>query len=249
MLELILQDREIAEVVEKVSKQLKGQGPRSKIVEAILVLLHARPMKSAEIASYLGYTTRYISSYLSYWKTRGLVEYIGGYWQLTPLGETIAQQIIDKYKNTQVKEHILLAQQIISEQVKPAINSNNIPVTPPEPSRFLPFIAVKTSQNSPQQAPESQVACIKQAIRYDKLSDEEKEVVDLLLEHYITWGSTYMYVDQIMETLHANEVWLMQVLKKLQVKHIVYLYQDPRLGTRVGFSKTLRKVLDACKQQ
>ena len=245
---MILQDREIAEVVEKVSKQLKGQGPRSKIVEAILVLLHARPMKSAEIASYLGYTTRYVSSYLSYWKTRGLVEYVGGYWQLTPLGENIAQQIIDKYKNAQTKEYILLAQQIISEQVKPAMNNNNISVTPGHSSHFLSFIAAKTGQTSPQQAREQQVDCIKQAIKYDKLSDEEKEIVNILLEHYITWGSTYLYVDQLMEALHANEVWLMQVLKKLQVKHIVYLYQDPRLGTRVGFSKTLRKIFNTCKQ-
>lgn len=243
---MVFRDQELLEVIEQLSKQHKGQGPRSKIMEAILILLYAKPMRSAEIAQHLGFTSRYVSSYLSYWKTRGLVEYVNGLWQLTPQGEQLAQQIIARYKNQQINEYLLLAQQIIGENVNRAKNNNNIQVTQPQSGQILPFIASKTSQTDPKLERKRKVECLLKAISYDKLTDEEKEVLNILLDHYVNWGSTYMYVDQLIETLQANEAWLMRILRMLQTKHLVYLYQDPRLGTRVGFSKSLKKLLQQC---
>ena len=244
---MVFRDEEILEVLAKINKQSKGHGPRSKIMEAIIVLLYAKPMRSAEIAQHLGYTSRYISSYLSYWKTRGLVEYNNGLWQLTPQGELLAQQIISKYRNKQINEYLLLAQQIINEKMSSAINNNNIQVTQPRSSQSLPFIAGQTSQIIPKLERRKHVNCLKESISYNSLTKEEQEVLNILLEHYISWGSTYMYVDQLIEVLQANEAWLMRILRMLQTKHIVYLYQDPKLGTRVGFSKSLKKVLQKCQ--
>ena len=225
---MTFRDEEILEVLTKINKQSKGYGPRSKIMEAIIVLLYAKPMRSAEIAQHLGYTSRYVSSYLSYWKTRGLVEYNNGLWQLTPQGE-------------------LLAQQIMNEKISSAINNNNIQVTQLRSRQSLSFIAEQTSQTIPKLERRKHVTCLKESISYDSLTEEEQEVLDILLDHYINWGSTYMYVDQLIEVLQANEAWLMRILRMLQTKHIIYLYQDPKLGTRVGFSKYLRKILQKCQ--
>jgi len=244
---MVFRDEDVLEVLAKINKQSKGHGPRSKIMEAIIVLLYAKPMRSAEIARHLGYTSRYISSYLSYWKTRGLVEYNNGLWQLTPQGELLAQQIISKYKNKQINEYLLLAQQIINEKISSTINNNNTQVTQLRSSQSLPFIVDQTSQTIPKLERKKHVTCLKESINYNSLTKEEQEVLNILFDHYINWGSTYMYVDQLIEVLQANEAWLMRVLRMLQTKHIVYLYQDPKLGTRVGFSKSLKKILQKCQ--
>ena len=243
------EEREVIEVVEALlEEKWSRSGPRSKIVEAIIVLLHGKPMKAAEIAQYLGYNTRYISSYLSYWRVRGLFEYVNGLWQLTPKGEQVAQLIISRYQEQRFNEYLIIAKQILGEQVKQAVNDNNTRVTLPDSSRSLPFIVSKTSQKIPQPDRKSQVECLKHLINYEELPDEEKEVLDQLFEHYIKWNSTYMYVDQLIDQLKANEIWLMRVLKGLQAKHLIYLYRDPRLGTRVGFSRTAKKLLSQCSK-
>ncbi len=244
------EENEIVEVVETLLKEKWSRsGPRSRLVEALIVLLHGKPMKAAEIAQYLGYNSRYISSYLSYWRVRGLFEYVNGLWQLTPKGEQVAQLIISRYQEQRFNEYLMIAKQILGEQVKTAVNDNNTQVTPHSSSRSLSFIAGKTGQKIPQPDRKHQAECLKQLINYNELPDEEKEVLDLLLEHYTKWNSTYMYVDQIIEQLQANEIWLMKILKSLQAKHLIYLYRDPRLGTRVGFSRSIKKLLGQCARE
>ncbi len=244
------EESEIVEVIETLLKEKWSRsGPRSRLVEALIVLLHGKPMKTAEIAQHLGYNSRYISSYLSYWRVRGLFEYVNGLWQLTPKGEQVAQLIISRYQEQRFNEYLMIAKQILGEQVKTAVNDNNTQVTPHSSSRSLSFIAGKTSQKIPQPDRKYQVECLKQLINYNELPDEEKEVLDLLLEHYIKWNSTYMYVDQLIEQLQANEIWLMRILKSLQAKHLIYLYRDPRLGTRVGFSRSTKKLLGQCARE
>lgn len=241
---------DVAEVVEALLKEKWSRsGPRSKLVEALIVLLHGKPMKTAEIAQYLGYNSRYISSYLSYWRVRGIFEYVNGLWQLTPKGEQVAQLIISRYQEQRFNEYLIIAKQILSEQVKTTVNDNNTRVTPHDSSHSLPFIVDKTGQKIPLPDRKHQMECLKQLINYNELPSEEKEVLDLLVGHYIKWNSTYMYVDQLIEQLQANEIWLVRVLKSLQAKHIIYLYQDPRLGTRVGFSRSIKKLLEQCAKE
>ena len=58
--------REDADInIELNEKQLKT-GPRSKLMEAVLILLLARPLRTSEIAVNLGLETKYESSYPSY---------------------------------------------------------------------------------------------------------------------------------------------------------------------------------------
>ena len=87
-----------------VNRGVNGRGPRSRLVDAIFVMLLARPMRSGEIAGILGYSSRYVASYLSYWRKRGYVEYEGGYWHLTPLGRSYAGRIVAKAARRAIDE-------------------------------------------------------------------------------------------------------------------------------------------------
>jgi len=92
---------DIEAIAQQISEEEKTskESPRSKLVEAILLLLYARPLRTAEIATNLGYETKYISSYLSYWKKKGLVYQEGGRWHLSRRGENIARDIIESQNN------------------------------------------------------------------------------------------------------------------------------------------------------
>ncbi len=112
-------DDDINEIAEEITKQYLKGSPRSKLVEAVIILLHARPLRTSEIASNLGYETKYISSYLSYWKRKGLVYQEGGRWYLSPDGENLAKSIIDSYSNSRFKEMLVIAKQVLEPVNQP----------------------------------------------------------------------------------------------------------------------------------
>lgn len=67
------------------------RGPKSRLVERVFLLLLERgPMRSRDLARELGVEPRYVASYLSYWRARGYVDYVSGFWVLTPAGKTHA---------------------------------------------------------------------------------------------------------------------------------------------------------------
>lgn len=90
-------------------------GPRSKLVEAVLVLLLSRPLKTSEIAENFGLETKYVSSYLNYWKKKGLVYQKAGRWHLTPQGEDFAKEIVQSKNNTN-DQYVTIAKDIFNGQ-------------------------------------------------------------------------------------------------------------------------------------
>ncbi len=225
-----------------------GSGPRSKVVEAIAVLLLARPMRAAEIAQVLGRTSRYVSSYLSYWKTRGLFEYVNGYWQLTREGEEYARNILEKQMNSRVHQYMALAKQILEsgEQVRAAVKDKTRGIRSRGSGLLQPFTVAETYKADKKKQNIPPEYCIQAIIDYSELTPEEQEVLDLLLSHYMKWGTTYLYADQLQRELDADASWLLRVLRLLQTKGIIYIYKDRRLGIRIGFSKRVRSQLEAC---
>ncbi|AEM39381.1 hypothetical protein Pyrfu_1524 [Pyrolobus fumarii 1A] len=250
-----MNDKELQRIAEILATQLAEKekrkkmtriGPRSRIVEAIAVLLYSRPMRAAEIAQILGFTSRYISSYLSYWKTRGLFEYENGYWRLTPLGEEFAREVLQRYTDSQLDRYAILARQILAAPTTPAINDKTAYHPHGQYRNSLPFIAERISivDNERQR----REFCARQlySIYEPNLDEEEKEVLKAILDHYSTWGKTYLYIDQLQERLSADHHWLLSTLRKLQAKDLIYIYHDRRMGARIGLSKQARRVIDDC---
>ena len=241
--------REIARQHEEArSKARRGRGPRSRLVDAIFVMLLAKPMRSAEIAGILGYDARYIASYLSYWKARGYVEYESGLWYLTPLGEDYAREVLERESNDRLSEFIGVAQRILGEakRVRPAMKRKRGRPGEGGGGGSLRFIAGLTGERDNETQDRVAAArCALEALS-DGLSGDEVEVLGALLDHYARWGSTYLYLDQLQEMMGADFNWLVKVLRDLQAKSLVYIYKDPRLGLRVGLAKRAREALQAC---
>lgn len=241
--------RELAREHEEArAKARRGRGPRSRLVDAIFVMLLAKPMRSSEIAGILGHDARYIASYLSYWKTRGYVEYESGLWYLTPLGEDYAREVLERESNDRLSEFIGVAQRILggARQVKPAIKGKRRGSTGIAGSHSSRFIAGLKGYASNERQDRGETArCALESLS-EGLTSDEIEVLSTLLDHYARWGSTYLYIDQLQESMGADFNWLVRVLRDLQSKSLVYIYKDPRLGLRVGLAKRAREALRAC---
>ncbi|ABM81050.1 hypothetical protein [Hyperthermus butylicus] len=239
------------EEVAETSGQERRQGPRSRIVEAIAVLLLARPMRAAEIAQVLGKPTRYVSSYLSYWRTRGLFEYENGFWTLTEKGEEFARSILEREMNSRVAQYAALARQILEqEQVSSTINNNTSTGPRLLSGRIQPFIAAYTGKTGKKRRKQGlpRSACIQAILADLEIDEEERAILEHMLNHYLQWGTSYTYLDQLEHDLEADRVWLLTVLRRLQTKGIMYIYNDRRLGIRVGLSKRLKEFVIATCQ-
>ena len=233
------------------TNQAKKNKPRSKLVEAIAVLLLARPMRASEIAQVVGKPTRYISSYLSYWKTRGLFEYDNGFWILTPQGEEFARNILEREMNSRVAQYAALARQILVSTQEEGINQtiNGKKQAPPSPvsGQLQSFIATFTNNSdNKRQKRRPRKLCVRAIIEDLELEEDERIVMEALMEHYLKWNMTYTYLDQLEKQLEADRTWLLMVLRSLQAKGLIYIYNDRRLGTRIGLSKNTKKYLALC---
>ncbi len=222
------------------------RGPRSKIVEAILLLLYSRPMKSSEIAAKLGKPSRYVSSYLSYWRSRGLVDYRAGYWFLTHEGEEYVKMLVSAMR---LRQEELLSHSYTNELVDQTMNSKDQLKIARESGALQPFIVEQTSSSEGEEA-HSRVSkalkCLEKVLGDKNLDEEEYAVLQHLVKHYAEWGSTYQYLDQIAENLRYEPRQLLVVLRKLQTKKLIYMYTDKRFGLRVGLGKSLKQLIDKC---
>ena len=172
--------------------------PRSKIANAILVLLHAMPLTTSEISTSLDIKVDLARRYLNYLKKKGLVDKQDFLWSLTGQGEEVVKQILEMRNNKRLQEHIAIAKEIMAG---------------------------------------------KDSVRIENLDSDEKEILLFLLNKYKQWGSTYVYLDQMQEELGADFNWLLRVLRNLQTKRVVYLYHDPKLGFRIGFTQEAKRSL------
>jgi len=232
------------------------RGPRSRTVEAILLLLYVRPMKSSEIAKILGKSSKLVSSYLSYWKTRGYVAYRSGYWMLTKQGEEHARMFIESLGVPVIspQDVVLLAHKLINEQVQSTINNWSQLKKAQHETEIQQFTAKLTDNKIGKQSHinlqpstiQKALNCVTKILESKDLLEDEMLLMNHLIKHYIEWGSTYLYLDQIAEELHYQAQELMAILRKLQSKRLVYLYTDRRFGVRVGLGKSFKQLLDQC---
>ncbi len=243
---------DLTDAVRRLLEEAKGRGrerggPRSRVVDAIMVLLLSRPMRSSEIASVLGFETKYVSSYLSYWKTRGYVEYRNGFWHLTPKGEDYAESVLARATGEEQDRMALIAKRILSDvQVKPTRKDKKAGGRRRARVDSLSFtVARKGKGDNELQERARRAACVVEILRED-LDRDEIEVLSSLLSHYAKWGNTYIYLDNLAEAMQADYQWLLRTARRLQSKGIVYIYTDPRLGIRIGLTKSMKETLEIC---
>ncbi len=140
---------------------------------------------------------------------------------------------------------VVFAKQILSnDQVKPSINNKDVQKTDKNERKFCRLLKDKTNKANKKQQKSNLEECLRDLT--EKLNQEENELIKFLLDKYKQWGSTYLYMDQIQEELKADNVWLFRILKGLQTKRLVYLYQDPKLGLRIGFTQSFKKRIEEC---
>ncbi len=232
------------------------KGPRSRIVNAILLLLYIRPMKSSEIANIIGRNTKLISSYLSYWKVRGYVVYRAGYWSLTKSGEEYVKIFLESLGIPVLspRDVVQLAHKLVSEQNMSTINNWILAQKSQEETKIQFFIDKRTEsyvgkhehKSSLEEIDKKAIECASKILRSKDLLEDEMTILSYLIKHYIEWNSTYVYLDQISEELHYPNNDLISILRKLQTKKLIYLYTDRRFGIRVGLGKTFKHLLDSC---
>ncbi|ADM28091.1 conserved hypothetical protein [Ignisphaera aggregans DSM 17230] len=232
------------------------KGPRSRIVNAILLLLYMRPMKSSEIASIIGKNTKLVSSYLSYWKVRGYVVYRAGYWSLTKSGEEYVKIFLESLGIPVLspRDVVQLAQKLTREQDLSTINNWILAQRSQEETEIQSFTGRQTESYVGKQEPKptseeinrKAIECASKILRSKDLLEDEMTVLSYLIKHYVEWNSTYVYLDQISEELHYPNNELVSILRKLQTKKLIYLYTDRRFGIRVGLGRTFKQLLDSC---
>jgi len=212
-------------------------------------------MRSIEIAQLLKKSSKYVSSYLSYWKSRGYVTYSSGYWFLTKRGEDFVKMTLALSKATPIislPEVVQLAHQLINEQVAHTMNSKTIPNQTDVGTVIQRFVVDRTSNEVDIQTPlpltpmQRAMTCLDKILSNKDLLEDEVYMLKHFVKHYIEWGSTYKYLDQLAEELHYDARELMLVLRRLQSKKLIYIYTDRKFGIRIGLGKTLKQLLDTC---
>ncbi|MEM2628065.1 MAG: hypothetical protein QW775_07435, partial [Ignisphaera sp.] len=174
------------------------RGPRSRTVEAILLLLYVRPMKSSEIAKILGKSSKLVSSYLSYWKTRGYVAYRSGYWMLTKQGEEHARMFIESLGVPVIspQDVVLLAHKLINEQVQSTINNWSQLKKAQHETEIQQFTAKLTDNKIGKQSHinlqpstiQKALNCVTKILESKDLLEDEMLLMNHLIKHYIEWG-------------------------------------------------------------
>ncbi len=225
-------------------ESLGKSGPRSKLMEAILVLLYARPLRTSEIAAHLGHSSKYISSYMSYWRKKGLVYQEGGRWYLTKQGEAIAKEVIESVNNARFNEFLALARLIMAKPDSQTKNDKSEQESKKLPQPVLSFFVNQTKSGNKETQKGDPGVCLKEVL--EKLDGDEREIMNFILSKYMQWNTTYLYLDQIQEETGADVGWLFKVLRRLQTKKLLYLYHDPKMGVRVGFTQNVKALLESC---
>ncbi|MCS7111103.1 MAG: hypothetical protein N3E36_06835 [Sulfolobales archaeon] len=239
------------------SRRPLERGPRSRVVDAVLLMLYLRPMRSREIASIIGKTSKLVSSYLSYWRSRGYVGYRSGYWFLTKTGEGYVKTFLESLSIPILTptDVVQLAQKLINEPDFSTINSWIQQDSHQKETEIQQFTEKRTDSKVGKQYSVSDpqkggiikaLECVTRILASKDLVEEESQILNFMIKHYVEWNSTYMYLDQIAEELHYPNSELVAILRRLQSKKLVYLYTDTRFGIRVGLGKSFKQLLDMC---
>jgi len=172
----------------------------------IELLFHLRdgPKRCCDLAEITGKSQPYVRRYLGNMQNYGLVVKDGVFWNLTRLGSEFIDYINILYSN--ISEYRKKEERRKKEKRKKKESSF------PKPSKQL---------------------SIDLWLKSSSFDDVEKEVVEMLVNHYNRTGSKFILVKDIYELaekLNVSPSALPQALKHLRQDNIVYVIKERTMG-------------------
>lgn len=187
----------------------------------LLYHLKGHKLRVIDLVELTGRYSGYVQRYLYNMRNYGLAEKEGSYWKLTPLGISFLSYLNNiKYKN------------MIKRKNKEGIKKNQ-----------------RKNKESYSSKTVKQVF-LYPWLRRSSLDGTEKEVVEVLVNHYNRTGSKFILVRDIYELAERCEVnpsLLEPALKRLKEDNIIYIYKRKgeayaKVGLKKAFIETLQKL-------
>jgi len=188
----------------------------------LLYLLRNEYLRSVEIAKKTGKPANYVRSYLYNMRSYGLAEKRGDLWSLTELGVNFIERLDRKNKSK----------------------------TKQKKSKRRAKVEQKKSKTS--EVKQFKQIPIHLWIQNSSLDDVEKEVVEVLADHYNRTGSKFIHVRdkyELAERCKVNPSALGEALRNLLDDNIIYVFhhrRGPFTGlTKIGLKKAFIQMLRA----
>jgi len=173
-----------------------------------------------DLAEITGKPSNYLSTYLYRMYRYGLAEKKGSFWNLTPKGLLFYDHLINVDLKKKIKQQ---KKQQKKQQRKQQLN--NI------------FGRKRIKQTS-----------FTLWLQKSRVDEVEKEIVEVLLDHYNRTGSKFILVRdkyELAERCKVNPSALGEALKNLREDNIIYIYHLRREGvTKIGLKKDFIKLLE-----
>jgi len=184
----------------------------------VLYHLGEGPRRCCELVEITGKYHDYVYSYLRNMRIYGLAEKTGVYWKLTLLGREFLDYLNIVYNN--IIEYGKKKERRKKEKRK-------------KPESWHPK-RVKQIR-------------IEAFLRDSRLADKEKEVVEVLVDHYNKTGSKFLYfVDhyEIADRFEMHPDQVNQIFMNLKQDHVVYSFRDRRHNAwKIGLYKAFVEAL------
>jgi len=177
------------------------------------------PRRCCELVEITGKSHPYVWRYLKNMQNYGLTEKNGAFWNLTVLGRDFVNHLDILYNN------IIEYRKKIERKKKES--RKKIETSMPKASRQIP---------------------IDLWLRSSSFDDLEKEVVEVLVDHYVKTGSKFILVRgvyDLAERLKQNPSALPEALKNLRQDNVIYVYRSKLNGYwKIGLKKQFVQMLE-----
>lgn len=204
----------------------------------LLVYLKRGEKRCIDIAVTTGKTRHYVHEYLERMQLYGLARKNNAFWRLTDLGDFMADYFIDFLKELKKEIKKERNKEINKERKKESKQIDNRQTTDNQ--------QLDNTSPKPEPKPQRQTLLSLWLLK-SPLPDKEKEVVEMLTNHYEETGSKFLYFKtpyELAERLRVNPEQVNEIMMHLSQDRIAYLWKDPKHNAwKVGLYKAFVEVI------
>jgi len=197
----------------------------------LLRLLNNHPLRTSEIIEITQKNFHYVIRYLYNLRNYGLIDRNEDFWFLTDLGDSFISYFISYLKSRKNNERIM----------KECRKNNERKNSKKEERRN------KTTFTS-LEIPKSRQINLSLWMKETNRDEIEKEVVEVLIDHYNKTGSKFIMVKdqyEFAEKLQVNPSDLPKALKNLRQDGIIYVFKDRTFNAwKIGIKKNFLELLE-----